>query len=204
MLNSQLDPIFKNNMMLDITKLLKTPINTDKLLEEIEIAEKSHPFLRRTPVWLSIAVRSANGEISEAANGTKGIYNSPDPSVYKDTVAMQPYIRSILDELDIPLLKVRILKLKAGKSIGEHADNFQSGDILRFHIPIITHPLVEFWIDRERYFIPEEKLSYLNVRRRHKVVNKSHLDRIHLVIDVKQTPELIKRVKKCGQIVKHW
>lgn len=199
-----LDGVFDDNIMLNITGLLTTPIDTQRLLSEIKLAEKSHPFLRRTPVWLSIAMRSANGEISEEASGTKGIYNSSDSSVYKDTIAMQPYIRSILDEIDAPILKVRILKLKAKKSIGEHADNFQSKDILRFHIPVITHPLVEFWINKERYFVPTQELSYLNVRKRHKVVNKSHINRIHIVIDVKQTQSLVERVKECCVVVDHW
>ena len=59
-----LDGVFDDNIMLNITGLLTTPIDTQRLLSEIKLAEKSHPFLRRTPVWLSIALRSANGEIS--------------------------------------------------------------------------------------------------------------------------------------------
>ena len=196
---STLDSIFSDNIVLDISGLLKSPINDKKLLEEIKQAEEIHSFSRRTPNWLGIPLRSANGEIGEEGLKSTGVYNSPDESLYKDTSAMQPYIRQIIDEIGAPTFKVRILKLKAKKVIGEHVDNFQSSDIIRLHIPIITHPLVEFWLDGNPYFIPPERLSYLNVRKRHKVWNNSPIDRIHIVIDVRQTPELIDRVKKCAK-----
>lgn len=195
------DDFLTNNIVLDITGLLSKPIDRKALIKEVGNAEKVHSFSRRTPVWLGIPLRSVNGETGEDAMKATGIANSPDPKMYKDTCAMQPYIRQIIDEIDAPVLKVRILKLRSKKGIGEHADNFQSGDIIRLHIPIITHPLVEFWLDGKQYYIPTKKLLYLNVRKRHKVINRSHLDRIHLVIDVKQTPQLIKRIKECSKIV---
>lgn len=199
-----LDPIFSDNIVLDVSGLLSSPIDHSKLLKDFDEAKKTHVFSRRTPSWLGIALRSANGEMGENGLKSTGIYNSSDSNIFKDTLAMQPYIREILDELNAPILKVRILKLRIKKSIGEHVDNFQDPDIIRFHIPLITHPLVEFWLDRERYFIPTQKLMYLNVRKRHKVINKSHIDRIHLVIDVKQTTEFVKRVKLCAQKIDHW
>jgi hypothetical protein len=195
------NPIFSDNIVLDISGLLDKPIDTDKLIEEVRNAEQQHPYTKRSKVWLSIPLRSANGEIGQEASSAKGIWNTSDPNVFKDTPIMQPYIRSILDQMNAPILKVRILKLKSKKWIGEHVDNFQSKDIVRFHIPIVTHPLVQFWIDKQKYYIEPDKLSYLNVRKRHKVFNKSHIDRIHLVFDVKETPELIERIKSCCKIV---
>lgn len=197
----ELDPIFSDNIVLDITKMLTTKIDNAKLLEEIQQAEEIHSFARRTAVWLGIPLRSANGVLGEEGLKGTGVYNSSDPSLFKDTIAMQPYIKSIIDEIGAPVLKVRILKLKSKKSIAEHADNFQAGDIIRLHIPVVTHPLVEFWLDGSRYYIPSEKLLYLNVRKRHKVYNGSHIDRIHIVIDVKQTPELIELVKNCSNVI---
>ena len=197
--SQQLDSIFSDNIVLDVSGLLSTPIDHDKLLAESKEAEKKHAFARRTPHWLGIPLRSANGEIGEDGLKATGVYNSPDVNLYKDTPAMQPYIRKIIDEIDAPTFKVRILKLRSKKVIGEHADSFQAPDIIRLHIPIVTHPLVEFWLDGDQYFIPPKKLSYLNVRKRHKVLNNGPKDRLHLVIDVRQTPELIKRVTECAK-----
>ena len=195
----ELDSIFSNNIVLDISGLLSSPIDHKRLLREAKDAETNHSYCRRTPHWLGIPLRSANGEIGEDGLKSTGVFNSPDESLYKDTLAMQPYIRQIIDEINAPTFKVRILKLRSKKIIGEHADNFQASDIIRFHIPIVTHPLVEFWLDGEQYFIPPKRLSYLNVRKRHKVMNYGPEDRLHLVIDVRQTQELIERVKKCAK-----
>jgi hypothetical protein len=196
------DSLFTDNLGLDISGILSHTIDGQKLIDEVKNAEKLHPFTRRTIHWLSIPLRSVNGDISEEASSAHGIWNSSDPNMFKDTPMMQPYIRSILDEINSPLLKVRILKLISKKAIGEHADSFQSDDILRLHIPIITHPSVEFWVDGKQFFIEPQTLSYLNVKKRHKVINKSNIDRIHLVFDVKETPELVERIKKCAKQIK--
>ncbi len=189
-----LPPIFKDTIALEITGILEEPINNSKLLQDIDNATKVHAYTRRTPVWLSVPLRSVNGDIGEKASDSVGIYNSADGNLYKDTPAMQPYIKSILDQLNAPILKVRVLNLKAKESIAEHVDNFQSNDVIRLHIPVITHPSVEFWLDGDRYYVPPNKLYYLNVRKKHKVYNGSAIDRIHIVIDVVQTPELAERI----------
>ena len=179
----------------DITSLLTIRIDSQRLIDDVTNAQTKHPFTKKTPSWLSIPLRSANGDIGEAGSRSFGIHNSGDVEVFKDTEIMQytPYIKKILDNIGCNYLKVRIMKLVAGKAIAEHIDNFQSDDIIRVHIPVITHPLVEFWVEKDNYFIPTEKLTYINVRRRHKVINRSSFDRIHLVIDIKWDENFRKR-----------
>lgn len=196
--------VFDKHIVLDINGLLSNNIDSSKLIAEIDEAAKQHPYTKRTPVWLSVPLRSVHGETGEKASDSTGVYNSPDETIYEDTTVMQPYIKSLLDEIGAPILKVRVMKLKAKSSISEHTDSFQAPDIVRFHIPIVTHPLVEFWLDGHRYYIPPMRLHYLNVRKRHKVVNNSAIDRVHIVIDVKSTPELQSRVKKCAKILDPW
>jgi hypothetical protein len=196
--------IFNDNIVLNISRLLNEPIDRNKIITDIEEAARKHPYTRRTPVWLSVPLRSVGGEIGEKASGSTGIYNSSDETLYENTEVMQPYIKSIIDQIGAPLLKVRILKLKSGASITEHVDSFQSDDIFRFHIPVITHPSVEFWLDGHPYYIPSGQLCYLNVRKKHKVLNKSKIDRIHIVFDVKSTPELEQRVKECAVKIDPW
>jgi hypothetical protein len=196
-----LPPIFKDTIVLEITDMLSRPIDNARLLTDIDNAVKAHAYTRRTPVWLSVPLRSVNGDIGEKASDSVGIYNSADGNLYKDTPAMQPYIKELINELGVQVLKVRILNLKSKESIAEHVDNFQSNDVVRLHIPVVTHPSVEFWLDGDRYYIPTNKLYYLNVRKKHKVYNGSNNDRVHIVIDVVQTPELADRVIASAKIV---
>lgn len=185
--------------ILDISKLISVPIDSQKILEEVNIAEMNHPFTRKTPSWHSIPLRSANGEMGEVGSRSVGIHNSSDVSVFQDTEIMKhtPYIKELLDNLGANYLKVRIMRVLPYKSIGEHVDSFQADDIIRVHIPVVTHPLVEFWVEKEKHHIPINKLTYINVRRRHKVINNSKFMRIHIVIDVKWDEEFSKRFYEC-------
>lgn len=182
--------------VLNISKLIShIPIDSQRILQDVNDAEKFHPFTRKTPGWHSIPLRSANGDTGEAGSRSFGIHNSGDVEVYKDTSIMNhtPYIKELLDNLGGKYLKIRIMRVLPNQAIAEHIDNFQDDDIIRVHIPIITHPLVEFWVEKEKFYIECDKLSYINVRRRHKVINKSKYTRVHLVIDIKWDDEFGKR-----------
>ena len=84
-------------------------------------------------------------------------------------------------------MAVRLLKLNAGAVIKEHHDAelcFEKGEI-RLHIPVITHEGVEFYLDKERIPLKEGECWYMNFNLPHSLINKSKIDRIHLVIDAK-------------------
>jgi hypothetical protein len=83
------------------------------------------------------------------------------------------------------LQAVRLLKLNAGSVIKEHRDaelNFENGEI-RLHIPVRTHPDVEFLLDQEKLTLQEGECWYMNVNLLHSVKNSSPVNRVHLVID---------------------
>jgi hypothetical protein len=100
---------------------------------------------------------------------------------------------------DAELERVRLLRMAGrdgkGGSLSRHTDitdraaGTRDGQIVRFHIPLITHPKVTMtgWnLDGERHEIhlPPWTIWYLDARKPHAVDNRSGIDRIHLVIDV--------------------
>lgn len=168
-------------------RLNDEPYDLESLRQDVSLAEAQHNFMRKAcKGWESIPLRSVGGVEGKIGNLGGGINNSPDPSDYKDTSVMKncPYIKSVLDSLGAAILKVRIMKLIKGKKIATHIDNFADDNIIRLHIPIVTNPDVRFVVEKEDRNLEEGNLYWVNVRKQHRVENKSNKDRIHLVFDV--------------------
>jgi hypothetical protein len=131
--------------------------------------------------WSGVAMRSVNGEDGR-------LY--PDPTErakYADTPTLMrcPYIQEVLATFQCDLKAVRLLKLRAGSSIREHRDynlGYEDGEV-RFHVPVLTNPDVEFYLNQQWVVMNEGECWYLNFNLPHRVVNRSAADRIHLVID---------------------
>jgi hypothetical protein len=169
-------------------------LDLDKLKNDLQSAESHHPFVNKAiKSWKSIPLRSFDGKEGKEGNEGGGINNSPDPSRFIDTSVMDycPYIKEILTNLNVPILKVRLMKLEPNNLLPEHVDQFRDDRIFRMHIPIITHPDVLFYVENNPIHIPEATLWYVNVRKTHKVHNKSKNFRVHLVFDIWATDEFI-------------
>jgi hypothetical protein len=131
--------------------------------------------------WSGVALRSVGGAASQ-------LY--PDPATEKafvDTtmLARCEYIQSVLASFNCAMESVRLLKLSVGSKIREHTDyklSLEDGAI-RIHVPIITDPRVEFFVDNQRLVMNEGECWYVNFNLPHRVYNPSDVDRIHLVID---------------------
>lgn len=178
-------------------KYLQLPFNFDaqrmqqevkNLAAQLQLAGKEswklhYQVMHYEGEWSALPLRSVNAE-------TDNIIISPfENAEYRDTVFLQecPYIAEVLQTFKCPLLAVRLLKLNAGAVIKEHQDHdlyFEKGEI-RLHIPVITHELVEFYLDKERVQPAEGECWYMNFNLPHAIQNKSTVDRIHLVIDAK-------------------
>jgi aspartyl/asparaginyl beta-hydroxylase len=131
--------------------------------------------------WTGVALRSSNGLASQ-------LY--PDPRA-KGSVANTPFldrcpnIRALLGLFKCDLRCVRFLRLAAGSTIREHRDydlGYDEGRI-RLHIPVITNPHVDFFLDAHRVEMNEGECWYLDLSLPHWVANRGAADRIHLVID---------------------
>jgi hypothetical protein len=131
--------------------------------------------------WSALALRSIDGSV-------ENILISPlDNAPYKDTELLQrsPYLQTVLQTIQCPLLAVRLQKLGAGAIIKEHTDGglcVEEG-LLRLHIPVVTNDEVELLLEGEQMKIKEGECWYMNFNLPHSLNNRSAVDRIHLVID---------------------
>tara|TARA_R110002020_G_scaffold43981_4_gene127137 strand:- start:694 stop:1797 length:1104 start_codon:yes stop_codon:yes gene_type:complete len=91
--------------------------------------------------------------------------------------------------------RLRFMKLKSGGELSRHADitnkqaGASSGKIARLHLSIIDHQDVKYhsWDLRGKESVKSfdnSEVFYLDQRKPHRVVNKSSIDRINLVMDV--------------------
>jgi hypothetical protein len=132
--------------------------------------------------WSALPLRSVNGGL------TNVIPSNSKGDVFSDTVLMEqcPYIKSILAYFPCEHKATRFLKLKPGAVIKEHTDadlSYELGEA-RIHIPIITNPQVEFYLDNERVDMLPGTCWYMNFNLPHRINNFGNTDRVHLVIDI--------------------
>lgn len=129
--------------------------------------------------WTVVALRSIDGHLRRTAPMPGGDY--------RDTTHMArfDYFREVLTAFRMPLESVRLLRLAPGSSIREHSDGnlgFADGQV-RFHVPILTSPLVDFRLRGQRLDMREGEVWYADFNLPHSVDNRSDADRVHLVID---------------------
>lgn len=167
-------------------------LNVDALVTDMLAASKCHEFTEKSFTgWTSLPLRSLGGITGKEASEASGEHASSDPEKFEDTIAMQPYIQSLVHQVGAMhsgLLKVRLMKMRPGSTIGEHRDRFcgEHDKIMRFHIPIQTSPRVKFQVSRESYYLEPGKLYRVDVSKLHSVANHGDTDRIHLVFDVRR------------------
>jgi hypothetical protein len=130
--------------------------------------------------WSGIALRTT-------ANAHVPLYPDPTAEKFVDTAELKqcPYIRSVIGSFGCKVEFVRFLRLSAGSEIIEHTDydlGIEDGYV-RLHIPIVTDPAVEFYLDGERVDMQPGEAWYLNLNLPHRVKNDSAIDRVHLVLD---------------------
>jgi hypothetical protein len=131
--------------------------------------------------WSGVALRSVGGVAGR-------LY--PDPAAsepFADTpvLARCSHIQSVLASFKCAMESVRLLKLSVGSRIREHKDHKLSLEdgVVRIHVPIVTDPRVEFFVDSRRLVMNEGECWYINFNLPHRVYNRSDADRVHLVMD---------------------
>lgn len=134
--------------------------------------------------WSVLPLRAPGGDpqntiaVHATANGLLSYADTP-------LMAACPGIAAALDTLHCPKTSVRLMKLQAGAVIHKHADHdmaFEQGEV-RLHIPVVTNPMVQFFVDDELVPMAEGECWYLNLQLPHNVNNHGTTDRIHLVAD---------------------
>lgn len=147
--------------------------------------------------WSGVALRSTD----PASHSIRPV---PGAENYEETTLADrcPHIRAVLEALKTDLRSVRVLKLSAGSVIREHSDDglgWDEGEV-RLHVPIITNPQVEFYIEDRRIIMNEGECWYLDLGKPHRVQNRGTTDRLHLVIDCKLN-DWLREVVSAGQQV---
>jgi mannose-6-phosphate isomerase-like protein (cupin superfamily) len=131
--------------------------------------------------WQGVALRSAGGDAGQLHSGAGQAASVGDTELMRAC----PGIGAALARLRCPLRAVRLLRLAAGSAIREHRDDdlrFEDGEA-RLHIPLVTSPAVEFYVDGQRVMMEAGECWYLDFSRPHRVANRGDRERIHLVVD---------------------
>lgn len=94
------------------------------------------------------------------------------------------YIMEMAEWFKSEILRVQLLKLKAGHKINPHVGNIEEQEKARFIIPLVTNPKVSYHVEDKTYYPKRGEIWYINQTRVHWVENNSDQDRIVAAIDV--------------------
>ena len=132
--------------------------------------------------WGGVSLYGAHGAAGSLACG-----NEP----YWPTEALEActYMQEVLASFDAPKRSVRVLSLAPGARVFEHYDPDSSLDreTVRLHVPIVTHPDVDFFIAGRRVQMRPGELWYGDFAFPHHLRNRSPVERVHLVMDLEIT-----------------
>jgi Aspartyl/Asparaginyl beta-hydroxylase len=140
--------------------------------------------------WRILPLRGPGGDPNRTDPGGAGLVGYAD-TPYLDKA---PYFAEILAAIPAPLRSVRLMALGPRVQVPEHRDGkcgFPWG-VTRLHVPVITNPGAEVVIDRQSTHWDAGRLWFGDFNRPHYVRNAGDEPRIHLVIDVMVTLELLK------------
>lgn len=107
---------------------------------------------------------------------------------------LKPILENIISDIkkfygyeNLKLTNIIFTELRKGGIIPEHIDE---GKMLstnhRIHIPIISNPDVKFVLDHKEYYLEPGHGYEINNQILHEVRNESDVDRIHMIIDLKE------------------
>ncbi len=142
--------------------------------------------------WSAIPLHTLNGSMTVDAVDVHVSEWLADSCAPTPVMEACPYVREVLESFRAARLRVRFMKLEVGGRIGRHRDRLYGWElpILRLHVPIVTHAGVEFWLGSQRIEMGPGELWYVNTSQEHEVINRGPTDRVHLVMDLVNGPEL--------------
>ncbi|WP_166217916.1 aspartyl/asparaginyl beta-hydroxylase domain-containing protein [Pseudomonas atagonensis] len=139
--------------------------------------------------WSGVALISAADALTELSPGSAA------------PMHRAPWLRDArwqqgLRDLALDIVSARLLRLGAGARIHEHRDyDLDGADAdLRLHIPLLSPPAVDFWLDDQRVPMTAGECWFLDLARPHRVDNRDTSPRIHLVLDCRPGPGLLQLI----------
>ncbi|MEV0594614.1 aspartyl/asparaginyl beta-hydroxylase domain-containing protein [Nonomuraea cavernae] len=148
------------------------------------------PGAPAAPGWKCLPVRSPGGDVSRTDPGGPGTVDF----VYTPIIDHLPYVQSVIREVPGNHRAIEFLALAPGACSPVHTD-YPSGFAfgwVRLHVPIITNPQCSITINGNRHYWEPGTLWYGDVSQPHHVANESDTTRVHLVIDVEVSPEMVR------------
>ena len=159
---------------------LKLPFvfETAVLASDVERVLPEHwlPHPSGLPGNTAVPLVAINGEPRDGFDGQMAA-----TQVLKDS----PYLMQVVSSFGEVVARSRLMRLAPGAEVQEHVDfNYHWYSRVRIHVPIITEPTVRFFCGQEEVHMAAGEAWLFDSWRRHRVVNGSASDRIHLVIDI--------------------
>src|SRR5579859_440530 len=183
----------------DVVKLLPS-FDVNRLLEDFDAVREQFLAHSNPPDdysdegdaggWDMLPLRCPGGDPDQIGEGTSGMED------YADTVYLEstPYVREILDSLDVPVRGVRFSAVAPGAAVHEHTDRpygLQAGWV-RLHAPVITNDQAVLFFNGVPSCWQPGEFWYGNFGAPHRIYNKGDTARIHLIIDCYISENLFK------------
>ncbi len=109
-----------------------------------------------------------------------------------------PYVRQVLAQLGLVWSRSRLMRLEPGAQVPPHSDvSYHWRNRMRFHMPVFTHPGVEFQCDDQAVHMEAGTVWTFDNWRPHQVNNRSDITRIHLVADTTGNSKLLNSLSDC-------
>lgn len=180
---------------IQLIKDLKIAISIKDFINPEKISGKTFSLSKETYGWEALPLNTINGKednnsaIPVSINGTNNFLPN---RILKEC----KYIQEILNKLDTEIYLVRIMRLKSGGYISPHIDKLiDKKNVIRCQIPIINDDKVDFVIDSKKYKMDPGNLYFINVGEKiHWVKNNSDKERVTLVIDMKPSDKIKKKI----------
>jgi hypothetical protein len=176
---------------------LSQSFDVERLQQDLDaikhISMAAHPDVEyHNGSWSGIALVNAEGKLDLSYQPDE----SRSKAKYQKTEILNhcPYLNEIIDSFPCQKNRVRLLSLERRGIILEHVDEGVSvdGHLIRFHIPIVTHSQVFFFLGMERCLWQPGELWYGDFSFPHHIKNLSPITRVHMVIDFPVNNESLK------------
>ncbi len=161
------------------SEFYRLPVTFDvaRLREEVERftpnAWRAHPQgFEGNSAMILVA---ANGEINDDLKGMM----KPTPHLLSS-----PYLQQVLASFQTVVGRSRLMRIGPQRGVSSHVDiNYYWHNRTRVHVPIITHPDIEFVCNGKRVHMAAGEAWIFDNWKTHEVINPTDTTRIHLVFD---------------------
>ena len=135
----------------------------------------------------AIPLVAINGEPKDGFDG---------PMAPTEALKRSSYLLQVVSSFGEVVARSRLMRLAPGAEVQEHVDfNYHWYSRVRIHVPIVTEPSVRFFCGPEEVHMAAGEAWLFDSWRRHRVVNESARDRIHLVIDIAGSADFWRMVR---------